>query len=284
MLKPSAPAMPGMTDTLDFVKNLWGSMQIPGTGLPGMPGMAGIAAPPMSSEDLDKRIADLRAVESWLNLNLTMLRGSIQALEVQRGTLMTLKTMGASMAEAMRQSGVSAEKMAAMPFASFFSAQGQGGGAAAKPAAGATAARPGTPAPPAPAPAPAHAPAPAAPGAPTAGAVGGGTAQPGAAAPLPSGAPDMQNNPAAMAMPAAVAWWNMLQDQFTQAVASAMAPAAAAAASSAPPAQDGAGAKPKTEAPKPAPKAGTGAANASGGNEVGSGRRVGRPKADKGTP
>jgi len=31
MLKPSAPAMPGMTDTLDFVKNLWGSMQIPGT-------------------------------------------------------------------------------------------------------------------------------------------------------------------------------------------------------------------------------------------------------------
>ena len=145
MLKPSAPAMPGMTDTLDFVKNLWGSMQIPGTGLPGMPGMPGLAAPPMSPEDLDKRIADLRAVESWLNLNLTMLRGSIQALEVQRGTLMTLKTMGASMAEAMRQSGVSAEKMAANPFAAFFGAQGQGGGAAAKPAAGATAAKPAAP-------------------------------------------------------------------------------------------------------------------------------------------
>jgi hypothetical protein len=62
MLKPSAPAMPGVTDTLEFVKNLWGSMQIPGTGMPGipgMPGMAGIAAPPMSTEDLDKRIADL---------------------------------------------------------------------------------------------------------------------------------------------------------------------------------------------------------------------------------
>jgi hypothetical protein len=280
MLKPSAPAMPGMTDTLDFVKNLWGSMQIPGTGLPGMPGMSGIAAPPMSPEDLDKRIADLRAVESWLNLNLTMLRGSIQALEVQRGTLMTLKTMGASMAEAMRQSGVSAEKMAANPFAAFFGAQGQGGGAAAKPAAGAAAAKPGTPAPSAPAPAPASAPA-----SPPAGAAGGGTAQPGAAAPLPPGTPDLQNNPAAMAMPAAVAWWNMLQDQFTQAVASAMAPAAAAAASSPAPAADGNGAKPKAEAPKPAPKAGTGAANGSGGgNEVGNGRRAGRPKVDKGAP
>ena len=278
MLKPSAPAMPGMSDTLDFVKNLWGSMQIPGTGMPGMPGMSGLAAPPMSPEDLDKRIADLRAVESWLNLNLTMLRGSIQALEVQRGTLMTLKTMGASMAEAMRQSGVSAEKMAANPFAAFFGAQGQGGGAAAKPAAGATAAKPSAPAPSAPAPAPAPAPA-----TPAAGAAGGGTAQPGAAAPLPSGAPDLQNNPAAMAMPAAVAWWNMLQDQFTQAVASAMAPAAAAASSPAP-AADGNGAAPKAEAPKPAPKAAAGTANGSGGNEVGNGRRAGRPKADKGTP
>lgn len=229
MLKPSAP-MPGMTDTLDFVKNLWGSMHIPGTGLPGMSGMA---TPPMSTDDLDKRIADLKAVESWLNLNLTMLRGTIQALEVQRGTLATLKSMGASMAEAMRQSGVSAEKMAGMPFAPFFSAQGAGGAAAKAPPA-----KPG-------------APAPAAPGAATpatsAATAGGGTAQPGTAAPLPSGAPDAQGNPAAMAMPAAVAWWNMLQEQFTQAVANAMTSAAA-------PAPDAAGGAPKAAAPKEVPK------------------------------
>jgi hypothetical protein len=31
MLKPPAANMPGMTDTLDFVKNLWGSMNLPGT-------------------------------------------------------------------------------------------------------------------------------------------------------------------------------------------------------------------------------------------------------------
>jgi hypothetical protein len=256
MLKPSAP-MPGMTDTLDFVKNLWGSMHIPGTGLPGMPGMA---TPPMTTDDLDKRIADLKAVESWLNLNLTMLRGTIQALEVQRGTLATLKSMGASMAEAMRQSGVSAEKMTNNPFAPFFGAPGAGGGAKAS---GAPAAKPGAPAP---APAASSAPGVATPGA---GAAGGGTAQPGSATPLPSATPDAQANPAAMAMPAAVAWWNMLQDQFTQAVASAMTPAAA-------PAADAARDAPKAEAPKEAPKADAAPPNSGNGKA-----RTSRAKTDK---
>jgi hypothetical protein len=260
MLKPSAPAMPGVTDTLEFVKNLWGSMQIPGTGMPGMPGMAGIAAPPMSTEDLDKRIADLKAVESWLNLNLSMLRGTIQALEVQRGTLMTLKTMGASMAEAMRQSGVSAEKMASMPFPSFFGAQAQGGGAA-KPAPGAPAAKADA--------------RPDAPKAPAAAAGSGGTAQPGTAAPQSAGTPDAQGNPAAAAMPAAVAWWNMLQEQFTQAVANAMTPSAAPSATSG---QEGVGA-PKAEPPKTASK--TVAAPPAEGNGNGKTARTSRTKTDK---
>jgi hypothetical protein len=190
-----------------------------------------------------------------------MLRGTIQALEVQRGTLATLKSMGASMAEAMRQSGVSAEKMAGMPFAPFFAPQGQGG--SAKPPAGAPAAKPGTPPPAQPAPGAA---APAA-------AASGGTAQPGTATPLPSGAPDALGNAAAMAMPAAIAWWNMLQEQFTQAVASAMAPAAAAAAA---PAADGARDVPKAEAPKEEPKAGPAAPNGNGKPP-----RVARAKTDK---
>lgn len=251
MLKPSAPAMPGVTDTLEFVKNLWGSMQIPGTGMPGMPGMAGIAAPPMSTEDLDKRIADLKAVESWLNLNLSMLRGTIQALEVQRGTLMTLKTMGASMAEAMRQSGVSAEKMASMPFSPFFGAQGQGGGAA-KPAPAAKTEAVKAPD--------------------AAAASSGGTAQPGTTAPQAAGAADAPNNPAAAAMPAAVAWWNMLQEQFTQAVANAITPSAAAPAA---PGNEGGGA-PKAEIAKEAPKAQPAAPNGTNGKA-----RASRPKTDK---
>ena len=39
MIKPTMPNIPGigaMTDTLDFVKNLWGGMSVPGMGMPGM--------------------------------------------------------------------------------------------------------------------------------------------------------------------------------------------------------------------------------------------------------
>jgi hypothetical protein len=72
-----------------------------------------------------------------------------------------------------------------------------------------------------------------------------------------------------MAMPAAVAWWNMLQEQFTQAVASAMTPAAASAAA---PAAE----RPKTDAPKEVPQAGPAAPNGANGKT-----RASRPKADK---
>lgn len=248
MLKPPPSAtIPGVTDTLDFVKNLWGSMNIPGASLPGMSGMSG---PVLSTEELDKRIADMKAVESWLNLNLTMLRGTIQAMEVQRGTLATLKSMGASMAEAMRQSGVSAEKLAAMPFGPFFGQPAQG----ATPAPpGSAAARP---------------------------AAGGGSAQPGAGAPAGNasgaapGALPGADAGAAMGMPAAMAWWNMLQEQFTQAVTTAMTPAPAAGAADGKDADQPAA--PQGQAPSPA-------APDSASPESGNGKaRGGKPRIDKG--
>ena len=176
--------MPGMTDTLEFVKNLWGGMNIPGA-MPGMGGMGGMPMPGagLSVEDLDKKIADLKAVESWLNLNLGMLRGSIQALEIQRGTLATLKAMGDSMAQAMSQTGAASDAAMA-PFAQFFAQAAP----AAAPAAAKTADAP--------------------------------SATPPEAPPAAHAGADAQ----AAAMPAAVAWWNLLQDQFRQAVASAMPP------------------------------------------------------------
>ena len=47
--------------------------------------------------DLEKRIAELRTVEQWLNLNLGMLRTSIQTLEVQKGTLQALSSLSVLM-------------------------------------------------------------------------------------------------------------------------------------------------------------------------------------------
>ena len=53
--------------------------------------------PTMSVAELEKRIAELRTVEQWLNLNLGMLRTSIQTLEVQKGTLQALSSLSAMM-------------------------------------------------------------------------------------------------------------------------------------------------------------------------------------------
>ncbi|MDN2698978.1 hypothetical protein O0882_21910 [Janthinobacterium sp. SUN073] len=215
MANPQMPQIPGaavVTDTLDFVKNLWGSMSVPGMGMPG------ITAPTMSVEELDKKISDLKAVEAWLNLNTSMLRGSIQALEVQRGTIATLKSMGASLAAAITQPGASEKTVfESVPYASAFFQQA-------------------TPAAPAPAPKPAPAPAPA--------------PEPAAAA------PDDAGNQAAAQLANPSAWWNLLQDQFKQAVSTAMSPDAASAAA----ASFGGGAKAKPAASKSAKPAEAGTA------------------------
>jgi hypothetical protein len=89
------PGVGAMTDTLDFVKKMWGGMNIPG-----------MAMPSLSVNDINKQITDLKAVESWLTLNMNMLRGTIQALEVQSATIATLQSMGESMS-AMVQPPVS---------------------------------------------------------------------------------------------------------------------------------------------------------------------------------
>ncbi|HJU71242.1 MAG TPA: PhaM family polyhydroxyalkanoate granule multifunctional regulatory protein [Paucimonas sp.] len=83
----SIPGMNAMTDTLEFVKNLWGGMNVPGVGIPGM------VMPTLSVDEINKQITDLKAVESWLNMNMNMLRGTIQALEVQGATIATLRSM-----------------------------------------------------------------------------------------------------------------------------------------------------------------------------------------------
>ena len=61
-----------------------------------MPGVGQWIAPTLDPEELDKRINDLKTVQFWLEQNARMLATTIQALEVQRMTLSTLKTMNVS--------------------------------------------------------------------------------------------------------------------------------------------------------------------------------------------
>jgi hypothetical protein len=189
----------GVSEGLDLVKKVWGV-----TGLPMLPTPSSMAqfatrlpqtlpsmiAPTLDVDELDKRIADLRAVEQWLNLNLSMLRTTVQSLEVQRNTIATLKSFGGAMLPGGAPQPAAATAAGwpyapAQPLASM----------AGMPVAGAPAS------PPAAAPA---------------------RRRRGARATAAAAAAALPLNP--------TAWWNTLQDQFARIAATAAAEAQAAAA------------------------------------------------------
>ncbi|NDP40020.1 MAG: hypothetical protein GZ093_14925 [Rhodoferax sp.] len=74
----------------DFLQNLAkGATET----VPQMPNLANWIAPTLNVEELDKRIAELKAVHFWLDQNSKALGATVQALEVQKMTLATLKGM-----------------------------------------------------------------------------------------------------------------------------------------------------------------------------------------------
>ena len=64
-----------------------------------LPGIGQWVAPTLDPAELEKRINELRTVQFWLEQNAKMLATTIQALEVQRMTLSTLKTMNVQMGD-----------------------------------------------------------------------------------------------------------------------------------------------------------------------------------------
>jgi hypothetical protein len=161
-----------MTDPLEFVKNMWGGMKIPG-----------MTMPTLSVDDINKQIADLKAVESWLTLNMNMLRGTIQALEVQSATISALQSMSAAMSSMVQpNAAANGEKPAfESPFSFPMPAAAKSGTQDSGPQNSS----------------------------------GPQESEPQSAMP-PAGDIAPFANPAA--------WWNMLQDQFKQAVNTAIKP------------------------------------------------------------
>ena len=69
-------------DPFEMFRRLWGPLGVP---LPGM------AMPTLDPAEIDKRIADLRSIEGWLNMNLNMVKFSIQGLELHRAALQAMR-------------------------------------------------------------------------------------------------------------------------------------------------------------------------------------------------
>lgn len=98
---------------LEMMRQTWQTMA-------GAGGLNAAMMPPMSLEDLERRIRELQTVQNWLQLNATMLASTIQGLEIQRSTVATLKSLAdqgragaAAVAEASAHAGGPAYTQAA---------------------------------------------------------------------------------------------------------------------------------------------------------------------------
>jgi len=77
-------------DFFEFMQKIWNPMGFP------VPGMI---APTMNVEDLAKKIAELKAVETWLTMNTGFVQMTIKTLEMQKAGLESLQAAGKAAAE-----------------------------------------------------------------------------------------------------------------------------------------------------------------------------------------
>lgn len=82
---PAAFDLNQFFDSMERARRHWGAFVTP----------AAVGAT-LDPAELDKRIADLRTVEQWLALNLSLVQGSVKALEMQRATLDAMRAFGQS--------------------------------------------------------------------------------------------------------------------------------------------------------------------------------------------
>ena len=92
-------------DPFEFLKSLWGPMGLP------LPGPLGLG---LDRSEIDKRIAELRSVENWLNMNLGVLRATLHGLEMQKAALAAMQgTANAATAQDVPESSTRAPAAAA---------------------------------------------------------------------------------------------------------------------------------------------------------------------------
>ena len=104
----------GVNDPFEMFRRLWAPLGLP------VPGMA---MPTLDPAEVEKRIADLKSVETWLGMNLNMVKMAIQGLEVQKMALNAMKANAGAASDA-------ANAFASMSRSSAAAAAGQTGAAA----------------------------------------------------------------------------------------------------------------------------------------------------------
>ena len=72
-------------DWFDFMQKMWNPMSFP---LPGM------ITPTVNIEEIDNKIGELKAVETWLTMSTGFVQMTIKTLEMQKAALESLRAAG----------------------------------------------------------------------------------------------------------------------------------------------------------------------------------------------
>jgi hypothetical protein len=110
-------AYPTPQQALEFMQKMWNpfGVPMPGFGMPGMPqaapmgaqgGAAGMPGMPfpnpammfaaLDPAEVERKIGELRVIENWLAMSLSMMQMSIKTLELQKASLEALRSAGSS--------------------------------------------------------------------------------------------------------------------------------------------------------------------------------------------
>ncbi len=87
-------------DWFEFMQKMWNPLSFP---LPGM------ITPTVDIDEIDKKIGELKSVETWLTMNTGFVQMTIKTLEMQKAALESLRVAGEA-ASKSPQSGNPKEK------------------------------------------------------------------------------------------------------------------------------------------------------------------------------
>ncbi len=113
---PSSPSSPfpfAPQDAMEFMQKMWNpfGVPIPGFGMPGMmagaqPGGTPFPNPAsmyatLDPAEIERKINELKVIEGWLTMTLSMMQMSIKTMELQKSSLEALRAAHAPAAAAM---------------------------------------------------------------------------------------------------------------------------------------------------------------------------------------
>jgi hypothetical protein len=70
-------------DWMEFMQRMWNPMSFP---------MPGVGMPTVNGEEVQRKISELKAVETWLTMQVGLLQMTIKTLEMQKAALDSLSS------------------------------------------------------------------------------------------------------------------------------------------------------------------------------------------------